>query len=76
MVFLFYFKNLQSFLKGDTQIAADEAFQNAILNYTEVFLKSERVLRMVQAGACSHHDFREVFKSNVEKRVRYVEYDS
>lgn len=60
----------QGFLKGDTQIAADEAFQNAILNYTEVFLKSERVLRMVQAGACSHHDFREVFKSNVEKRVR------
>ncbi|ODM95924.1 Calcium-dependent secretion activator [Orchesella cincta] len=60
----------QSFLKGDTQIAADEAFQNAVLNYTEVFLKSERVLRMVQAGACSHHDFREVFKNNVEKRVR------
>ena len=64
------FAFLQSFLKGDTQIAADEAFQNAVHNYTEVFLKSERVLRMVQAGACSHHDFREVFKNNVEKRVR------
>lgn len=60
----------QSFLKGETQIAADEAFQNAVQNYTEVFLKSDRVMRMVQSGACSAHDFREVFRNNIEKRVR------
>ncbi|XP_021927184.1 calcium-dependent secretion activator isoform X6 [Zootermopsis nevadensis] len=60
----------QSFLKGDTQIMADEAFQNAVQSYFEVFLKSERVMKMVQSGACSQHDFREVFRNNIEKRVR------
>lgn len=60
----------QAFLKGDTQIAADEAFQNAVQSYHEVFLKSDRVQRMVNSGACSAHDFREVFKNNIEKRVR------
>ncbi|CAB0036299.1 unnamed protein product [Trichogramma brassicae] len=60
----------QSFLKGETQIIADEAFHNAIQNYFDVFLKSERVVRMVQSGACSQHDFREVFRNNIEKRVR------
>lgn len=60
----------QAFLKGDTQIMADEAFQNAVQSYYDVFLKSERVLKMVQSGACSQHDFREVFRNNIEKRVR------
>ncbi|KAK6631099.1 hypothetical protein RUM43_014195 [Polyplax serrata] len=60
----------QAFLKGDTQIMADEAFQNAVQNYYEVFLKSERVAKMVMSGACSQHDFREVFRNNIEKRVR------
>ncbi|XP_070150920.1 calcium-dependent secretion activator isoform X2 [Polyergus mexicanus] len=60
----------QSFLKGETQIMADEAFHNAIQNYHDVFLKSDRVVRMVQSGACSQLDFREVFKKNIEKRVR------
>ncbi|XP_018578916.1 calcium-dependent secretion activator [Anoplophora glabripennis] len=60
----------QSFLKGETQIMADEAFQNAVQNYYDVFLKSERVVKMVQSGACSHYDFREVFRNNIEKRVR------
>ncbi|XP_075219478.1 calcium-dependent secretion activator 1 [Lycorma delicatula] len=60
----------QAFLKGDTQIMADEAFQNAVQSYFEVFLKSERVMKMVQSGACSQHDFREVFRNNIEKRVR------
>lgn len=49
---------------------ADEAFHNAIQNYHDVFLKSERVVRMVQSGGCSQHDFREVFRNNIEKRVR------
>ncbi|KAG8235602.1 hypothetical protein J437_LFUL014861, partial [Ladona fulva] len=59
-----------SFLKGDTQIMADEAFQNAVQNYYDVFLRSERVLKMVMSGACSQYDFREVFRNNIEKRVR------
>ncbi|KAI5645911.1 calcium-dependent secretion activator [Phthorimaea operculella] len=60
----------QAFLKGETQILADEAFQNAVQSYHDVFLKSERVEQMVKSGACSHHDFREVFRNNIEKRVR------
>ncbi|KAK9889361.1 hypothetical protein WA026_004636 [Henosepilachna vigintioctopunctata] len=60
----------QAFLKGETQIMADDAFQNAIQSYYEVFLKSERVVKMVQSGACSQYDFREVFRNNIEKRVR------
>lgn len=60
----------QSFLKGDTQIMADEAFQNAVQTYYDVFLRSDRVLKMVQSGACSQYDFREVFRNNIEKRVR------
>ncbi|KPP77346.1 calcium-dependent secretion activator 2-like [Scleropages formosus] len=34
------------------------------------FLKSDRVSRMVQSGGCSAYDFREVFKKNIERRVR------
>ncbi|XP_055857726.1 calcium-dependent secretion activator isoform X4 [Episyrphus balteatus] len=60
----------QAFLKGETQIMADEAFQNAVQSYHDVFLKSDRVQKMVQSGACSQHDFREVFRNNIEKRVR------
>ncbi|XP_053974389.1 calcium-dependent secretion activator isoform X2 [Hylaeus anthracinus] len=60
----------QSFLNGETQIMADEAFHNAIKNYYDVFLTSDRVIEMVQGGACSQLDFREVFKKNVEMRVR------
>lgn len=71
-VFTFAFCCLQSFLKGETQIMADEAFQNAVQSYYDVFLKSERVIKMVQSGACSQHDFREVFRNNIEKRVRYA----
>lgn len=60
----------KSFLNGETNIMADEAFQNAVQSYHDVFLKSERVIKMVQSGACSQHDFREVFRNNIEKRVR------
>ncbi|XP_044316583.1 calcium-dependent secretion activator isoform X2 [Drosophila rhopaloa] len=63
-------QRFQAFLKGETQIMADEAFQNAVQSYHDVFLKSERVLKMVQSGASSQHDFREVFRNNIEKRVR------
>uniref|UniRef100_A0A8C3I898 Calcium dependent secretion activator 2 n=1 Tax=Chrysemys picta bellii TaxID=8478 RepID=A0A8C3I898_CHRPI len=60
----------QAFLNGETQIVADEAFCNAVRSYYEVFLKSDRVARMVHSGGCSANDFRDVFKKNIEKRVR------
>ncbi|XP_071316195.1 calcium-dependent secretion activator 2 isoform X7 [Trachinotus anak] len=59
-----------AFLNGETQIVADEAFCNAVRSYYEGFLKSERVSRMVQSGGCSANDFREVFKKNIERRIR------
>jgi hypothetical protein len=61
---------IQAFLRGETQITADEAFIKAIESYFEVFLKSERVAKVVQAGGFSGHDFREVFRCNIEKRIR------
>lgn len=60
----------QAFLNGDTQIVADEAFINAVQSYSEVFIKSDRVAKMVQSGGFSANDFREVFKRHIEKRVR------
>ncbi|XP_054882607.1 calcium-dependent secretion activator 1 isoform X2 [Poeciliopsis prolifica] len=60
----------QAFLGGDTQIVADEAFINAVQSYYEIFLKSDRVSRMVQSGGFSASDSREVFKKHIEKRVR------
>lgn len=56
--------------KMTPNIEADEAFTNATRSYYEVFLKSERVAKMVLAGACTTSDFRDVFKNNIEKRVR------
>ncbi|XP_056886353.1 calcium-dependent secretion activator 1 isoform X2 [Takifugu flavidus] len=63
-------ERFQSFLSGETQIVADEAFINAVQSYYDVFLKSDRVCRMVQSGGCSSSDSREVFKKHIEKRVR------
>ncbi|XP_029631762.1 calcium-dependent secretion activator 1-like isoform X16 [Oncorhynchus kisutch] len=60
----------KAFLNGDTQIVADEAFINAVQSYYEVFLKSDRVAKMVQSGGFSANDCREVFKRHIEKRVR------
>ncbi|KAI6206643.1 hypothetical protein M3Y94_00936000 [Aphelenchoides besseyi] len=60
----------QAFMNGEIQIAADDALKKAIESYFEVFLKSERVSKVVQAGGFSGHDFREVFRCNVEKRIR------
>ncbi|KAL3852228.1 hypothetical protein ACJMK2_015898 [Sinanodonta woodiana] len=63
-------ERFHSFLSGETTIVADEAFTNAVQSYYEVFLKSDRVANMVRSGGCSANDFREVFKNNIEKRVR------
>ena len=63
-------ERFHAFLNGETNIVADEAFTNAVQSYYEVFLKSDRVNNMVKSGGCSANDFREVFKNNIEKRVR------
>ena len=63
-------ERFSAFLNGETNIVADEAFNNAVQSYYEVFLKSDRVANMVRSGGCSANDFREVFKNNIEKRVR------
>jgi hypothetical protein len=63
-------ERFHAFLNGETSIVADEAFTNAVQSYYEVFLKSDRVANMVRSGGCSANDFREVFKNNIEKRVR------
>ncbi|XP_076448104.1 calcium-dependent secretion activator 1-like [Babylonia areolata] len=63
-------ERFHAFLNGETHIVADEAFTNAVQSYYEVFLKSDRVANMVRSGGCSANDFREVFKNNIEKRVR------
>lgn len=63
--------NFDSFLQSKMpNIEADEAFTNAVRSYYEVFLKSDRIYKMVLAGGCSATDFRDVFKNNIEKRVR------
>ncbi|CAF2073921.1 unnamed protein product [Rotaria magnacalcarata] len=59
-----------AFLNGKTHIEADEAFTNAVRSYYEVFLKSERVAKIVQSGGSCSDDFRDVFRINIEKRVR------
>lgn len=63
-------ERFHAFLNGETSIVADEAFTNAVQSYYEVFLKSDRVMSMVKSGGSSANDFREVFKNNIEKRVR------
>ncbi|CAG0887234.1 unnamed protein product [Cyprideis torosa] len=63
-------KGSVGFLKGETKIASDEAFQKAVSYYFKTFLKSERVQKMVGIGALSQHDFREVFRNNIDKRIR------
>jgi hypothetical protein len=57
-------ERFNAFLKGEMQIPADEAFTKAIESYYEVFLKSERVAKVVQAGGFSANDFREVLLDN------------
>lgn len=61
-----------AFLEGNTRINSDEAFYNAIKAYFDIFICSERVLKLVISGGCSANDFREVFKGIIEKRVRFL----
>ena len=61
---------MQSFLNGELSIPTDEAFVNAVQSYVEMFLRSDRVTIMVRHGGCSISDFRDIFKNNIERRVR------
>lgn len=61
---------LQSFLNGELSIPADEAFISAVQSYLDVFLRSDCVSLMVQRGGFSTADFRDVFRNNIERRVR------
>ncbi|XP_023334053.1 calcium-dependent secretion activator [Eurytemora carolleeae] len=63
---------VDSFLRGETQIPCDEAFQNAVHCYNDIFLKSERVTGLVCGGGLSQHDCREVFRHQIEKRIRTI----
>ena len=62
MLFFSFFFSLQSFLRGETQIPTDEAFQSSVNHYMNVFLRSERIAQIVAGGALSQHDCREVFR--------------
>ena len=64
----------QSFLKGETQIPSDEAFQIAVTNFAEIFLKSERVTGVVVGGGLSYHDCREIFRHQIEKVDMWTKY--
>ena len=57
-------------LPGQLSSLFSLAFINAVRSYYEVFLKSERVGKMVQSGGFCSDDFRDVFRINIEKRVR------
>ena len=53
---------VEAFLRGDTQIPTDEAFQSSVQHYMSVFLRSERISQIVAGGGLSQHDCREVFR--------------
>jgi len=61
-----------SFLENKTSIVSDEAFKNAVQSYFDTFLCCDRVHKMVNSGGYSSNDFREIFKANIEKRVRIL----
>jgi len=61
---------VQSFLNGELSIPADEAFHSAVHSYINVFLRCECVTSMVQRGGLSSADFRDVFRNNIERRIR------
>ena len=57
-------------MNGELNIPTDEAFVGAVQSYVEVFLRSDRVNAMVRHGGCSIADFRDIFKNNIDRRVR------
>ncbi|EDV25343.1 uncharacterized protein TRIADDRAFT_23934 [Trichoplax adhaerens] len=63
-------QRFRSFLNGDTQIVADEAFILSVESYCDIFLSSDRITNLVKSGGCSSHDLRELFRNSIEKRVR------
>ena len=45
----------------------------AVVNFSEIFLKSERVTGVVAGGGLSYNDCREIFRHQVEKVERLGE---
>ena len=62
-------KSFETYLSGKSDIVADEAFTGAVEAYYQVFLGSEQLKALVDRGAVTLKDFREVFKKNIERRV-------
>lgn len=50
----------------------DDAFLSCVKKYYDIFLTSDRVTQMVQSGACSQLDFRDVFIKIAEIHMRKV----
>ena len=71
---LTYYFIFQSFLKGETNIPSDEAFQISVSKFADIFLKSERVTGVAVGGGLSFHDCREIFKHQIEK-VKRIHHD-
>ncbi|CAL8091958.1 unnamed protein product [Calicophoron daubneyi] len=63
-------ERFQQFLKGDMAINCDEAFRNAISDFYDIVLESDRIASMVKSGSCSMYDIREIFITNIEKRFQ------
>lgn len=59
-----------SFIKGELQMACDDSFINAINHYYQDFLKSEGAQILVNSGACSLNDFKDIFKRSTEKKIK------
>lgn len=57
-------------LKKNVLICLELFLPSPCLYDLQVFLKSDRVAKMVQTGGLSALDCREVFKRHIEKRVR------
>lgn len=65
-------QRFEQFLSGETTIESDKAFHVAVKFYYDSILCSDRILRMIKYRSATAYDFREVFKSCIENRVRNV----
>ena len=60
----------QAFFNRELNIQYDEAFSNAISSYYESVLKSDIIDIALKNVGWSAEDFREIFKNNIDKRVK------
>ena len=62
-------KNFETFIDGQMNIEVDEAFRDAVEAYYQVFLDSDQLAELVDRGAVTLKDFREIFRKNIERRA-------